>query len=197
MSAVVGNAGKTVIHGNHGFIKIGTTVVGRLRNVTMTLTGSADEFYEIGSSYIQQIEITNRKVDVSIERGIVDYLLLTLAGGGYSELAAGAVNFASNLVNNQHLVGTDGLNEYTANSASVGNSVSNESTPILLTDFEFDIVIVANKIAGTTTNTEFTVTANDVKILDSVVTAPTNEYWIGSMTGLGKTITVAAKEVTA
>lgn len=178
--------GTTAIHGNHGYIMFDGNIVGRLKNITMTVEGSADEFYEVGSAWVQDIEVINRKVMVEIEKGAVDFEALAYAVGAQAtlDLAGGTTSFK------ELAGGTTQFNLITDEGASNVISVSNGNTQILSAPFVVDIVLAANKIVSPTEVVTYFVTAQGCKITRQGLSAPLSAYWTSNMSAVGKGIAI-------
>jgi len=178
----------TTIHGNHGFFTINGEIIGRARNCSMTLEGNLDEFYEVGSAWIQDKVVINRKVAVNVERGIIDFRLLAIAAGVVADITGDAASFykADDPSKFDLLIDEDtGETIFTVSPAGNDNQR-------LTTAIEFDFTITANKIvsdAGTIL-TEIFVTALDCTIFRAGITAPTQSFWTSSIDMVGKRLAI-------
>lgn len=180
--------GTTVIHGNHGFFTFDGNIVGRARNVNMTVEGSLDEFYEVGSAWLADMEVINRKVNVAIERGAIDFEFLAYAVGTQAELTQDAdgvstTSFKIGLIDSEYdLIIDEGL----TNTLSV--SPDGGGTQVLTSPFTLNVVIAANKIVSATEVITYFVTAIDCKIIRHGISAPQSAFWTTNMDLTGKQI---------
>jgi len=178
--------GTTVIHGNHGFFMFDGNIVGRARNVNMTVEGSLDEFYEVGSAWIADMEVINRKVNVSMERGAIDFKLLAYAVGVQATLDTNesTTSFKEGEVDTGlfDLI----VDEEEGNRLSI--SPDSGGTQILTAPFTLDVVIAANKIISPVLIRTYFVTARDCKIIRHGISAPQSAFWTTNMDLTGKQI---------
>ncbi len=178
--------GTTVIHGNHGFFTFDGQIIGRAKNVNMSVEGGADEFYEVGSAWITDVEVINRKVAIEIERGSIDFKLLSYSVGVQAVLDTdgNTTTFKEGAADNSqfNLI----INEDSDNVLSV--SPDKGETQVLTSPFTIDVVIAANKITSATEVTTYFVTARDCKIIRHGIAAPNSAYWTTNMSLIGKQI---------
>ncbi len=173
--------GTTVIHGNHGFFMFDGNIVGRVKNVNMTVEGGMDEFYEMGSAWVQDLEVINKKVQVEIERGSIDFRLLAYSVGVQANLTGSARTFLE-AGGNFDLV----LDEAQGNLLSV--SPDGGGTQVLAVPFTLDVAIAVNKIIAKDNIVTYFVTARDCKIMRHGITAPQSAYWTTNISMTGKQI---------
>ncbi len=178
--------GTTVIHSNHGFFMFDGKVVGRARNIRLSLDGASDEFYEVGSAWLQDMEVINRKVTVEIERGAIDFELLAYAVGVQAQLdiASGTTSFKETGANGLQydLIIDEGSSNLLSASPNGGG------TQILTSPFVLDLVIAANKVVSPDSVTSYFVTARNCKIVTHGLTVPTNAYWTTNMSLVGNQV---------
>lgn len=185
---MAGLQGTTVIHGNHGFFEFDGKIVGRAKNITMSVEGGMDEFYEVGSAWVQDLEVINRKVQVEIERGSIDFKLLAYAVGAKATLdasgtpAAGTNTFKDSGGVNYDLIIDDTVSNVLTISPDGGG------TQFMTSPFSLNVIINANKITSPVSISTYSVTAMDCKIMRHGVTAPNSAYWTTNMTLTGKQI---------
>jgi len=177
--------GTTVIHGNHGFFLFDGNIVGRAKNINMSIEGSLDEFYEVGSAWLADHEVIQRKVNVSIERGAIDFSLLAYAVGvkasqSLTGSSAGTFNFAG--------TGTTATWDLIADDAAGNVLTMAADTQIMTAPFLLDVSITATKITSTSGVTQYVVTARDCKIIRHGISAPNSAYWTVNMDLVGKQI---------
>jgi len=179
--------GTTVIHGNHGFFMFDGNIIGRARNVNMTVEGSLDEFYEVGSAWLADMEVINRKVTVTIERGAIDFSLLAYAVGVQADIlpsltgTSADVSFYSDEADKTYdLIIDEGVDNTL--------SVSNSTNQVITSPFTLDVVIAANKIVSATSVLTYFVTAKDCKIVRHGISAPQSAFWTTNMDLTGKQI---------
>jgi len=175
--------GTTVIHGNHGYFLFDGEVVGRAKNINMTVEGGVDEFYEVGSAWIQDIEIINRKVTVEIERGSIDFKLLAYSVGVNANLNDTTTTIFQTAAGTSY--------DLLIDEASTRLTTISNDAPVITAPFVLDVTIVVNKILSPTTLDIFTVTARDCKINRHGISAPNSAYWTTNLSLTGKGITLA------
>jgi len=190
---MAGLLGTTVIHGNHGYFMIDGIIIGRAKNVTMNVEGSLDEFYEVGSAWLADHEVIQRKVNVSIERGAIDFKLLAYAVGVQAKLNVSEdeiVNFFdANQADKFNLI----VDEEEGNILTVS---SPGGTQNLTSPFVIDVVIAASKIISANQVETFFVTARDCKIIRHGISAPNSAYWTVNMDLTGKQIELGMEGIT-
>ena len=178
--------GTTVIHGNHGFFTFDGNIIGRARNVNMTVEGSLDEFYEVGSAWLADMEVINRQVNVSIERGAIDFEFLAYAVGTQAQLdtfsGSTAFKAGEEYAESYDLI----VREDDSNILSI--SPNDGGTQILTSPFTIKVVIAANKIVDPITVITYFVTAIDCKIIRHGISAPQSAFWTTNMDLTGKQI---------
>ena len=178
--------GTTTIHGNTGLLMVDGNIIGRVKNINVTLDGSMDEFYEIGSAWVQDLEPINRKSLVEIERGVIDYELLAYAVGAHAQLNVdGDTSFNENVSSGEE---NTQYNLIIDENESMVLSLAGGNTPIITSPFVFDVVLMANKVISSSETRYFTVTVRDCKISRFAISAPTSGYWTGSISLTGKQI---------
>jgi len=167
----------TVIHGNHGYLKFNGNVIGRVQNVEFTIDGSMSEFYEMGTAYVQDLEPINRKVNVTIEKGAVNFLLLAFAAGVHTDAT------------NKSYLDDNGNFNLIAKNGGI-ELVLRDSGAILTTPLNLDVELVATKVLEDGSHGEYSLTAMDCKILRSSVDAPQDDFWTASMELVGKQLVI-------
>jgi len=172
--------GTTVIHGNHGFFMFDGSIIGRAKNVNMTVEGSLDEFYEVGSAWLADMEVINRKVNVSIERGAIDFKLLAYAVGVQASLTGTITSFKSGT--GYDLI----IDEGSTNTLSL--SPDGGGNQVITSPFTIDVVIAANKIVSASSVSTYFVTARNCKIIRHGIAAPQSAFWTTNMDLTGKQI---------
>jgi len=165
----------TVIHGNHGYLKLDGKVIGRVQNVEFVIDGGMSEFYEMGTAYVQDLEPINRKVNVSIEKGAINFILLAYAAGVYTDAASQSYGD-----DNFNLIARDGGIELALR----------DTGAILTTSLNVDVELIATKTLEDGTHGEYSITALDCKILRSGVDAPQDDFWTASMELVGKHLVI-------
>lgn len=173
--------GTTVIHGNHGFFTFDGQIVGRARNLNMTVEGSLDEFYEVGSAWIADMEVINRKVNVSIERGAIDFKLLAYAVGVQAEFTVASGSTFKDATSFNLII-----DESSSNTLSL--SPDGGGTQVMTSPFTLDVIMSANKIVSPTSVITYFVTARDCKIIRHGISAPQSAFWTTNMDLTGKQI---------
>jgi len=169
----------TVIHGNHGYLKFNGNRIGRVSNVEFTVDGGMSEFYEMGTAYVQDLEPINRKVNVTIEKGAINFILLAYAAGVYT--AENSQSYETEDGGTFNLIATTG---------GALELVLRGSGNILTTPLNLDVELVATKTLEDGTHAEYSLTAVDCKILRSTIDAPQDDFWTASMELIGKQIKI-------
>jgi len=149
--------------------------------------GSLDEFYEVGSAWLADMEVINRKVTVTIERGAIDFSLLAYAVGVQADIlpsltgTSADVSFYSDEADKTYdLIIDEGVDNTL--------SVSNSTNQVITSPFTLDVVIAANKIVSATSVLTYFVTAKDCKIVRHGISAPQSAFWTTNMDLTGKQI---------
>ncbi len=181
--------GTTTIHGNHGFFQIDGNIIGRARNVTMTVEGSLDEFYEVGSAWLADHEVIQRKVNVSIERGSIDFELLAYAVGVQAEVIA--PDPSEPLIKTTFKTGVAGAEIFDLiidEDKDNVLTVSNGTNQVLTSPFALDVIIAANKVISATEVVTYFITARECKIIRAGISAPNSAFWTTNLDLTGKSI---------
>lgn len=172
--------GTTAIHSNHGYFTFDGNIVGRVKNVNIALEGGSDEFYEVGSAWLQDQEVINRKVVVNVEKGVIDFEQLAYAAGIKANITPGVnVAFQGDY---DIIIDEQGTNLLSLSPISGG-------TQTLTAPFTLDVVLSATKIVGTNT-VVYTVTARNCKIIRYSIGSPQNTYWTATMELVGTQIAI-------
>ena len=161
----------TVIHTNTATISVGNEIVGRIRTLSATLEGSADDFWELGTPYVAQIEIINKKVSGTIERGLVNAVLLQMATGAYEK-------------DGSLLTGSD-VNFVGHRNAELTVSASNSP---LIESIEFDIIIDVSLVQADGVVVNRSIVYKDCKLSGGSIGVNNNDYIIGNYDFHGKRV---------
>ncbi len=175
--------GTTVIHGNHCYFLFDGNIVGRGKNINMTVEGSLDEFYEVGNAWLADSEVINRKVAIDIERGSIDFEMLSYSVGAQAELKAdGSTTFRDIEGVNYDLI----IDESSSNTLSLSPTAG--GVQIITAPFTLDVAVAVNKIASSTEVVTLFVTARSCKIIRHGISAPQSAFWTTNISMVGKQI---------
>lgn len=168
-----------VLHGNTGYLQLDGEMVGRVKNITVDMDGVPNEFYEVGSDWVQDVVVSQRKVNITVERGIIDYKLLSYVLGAFTDIDEGVLLDAT--TGNYQLVFDNSTNNF---SITDGNGVSFITVPFL-----FEVVLIAEaaqQSTGGLVKGDRRITITDCTMIKATINAPNSDYWDASFQMIGR-----------